>query len=61
MEVTMAITKQPSFLRDVMMAGRAIRLGMCPPDMQARRLYELFPDSLMAERTGGVNRWKQLR
>jgi len=55
MEVIMASTKQPSFLRDVMMAGRAIRLGMCPPDMQARRLYELFPASLMAERTSYLN------
>ncbi len=51
----MAVTERPSFLRDVMTVGRAIRLGMCSPDMQARRLYELFPDSLLLERTSYLN------
>ncbi len=52
----MVTTKWPLLLTDVMMVGRAIRLGRSSTDDQARRLYELFPDNLvMTERTCHLN------
>jgi erythromycin 3''-O-methyltransferase len=48
----MATTKLSSLLSDVVMVGKAIRLGRSSLDDQSRRLYELFPDNvLMTERT----------